>query len=662
MDTHNDKMGESRTVYFPNDHSAQILTVPKETTPSDVLRTIGITPPKAVIVIAGGAGNMDKKQVRRLAPFFSLGIARAARNLNALIIDGGTQAGVMELMGKGVADQGNDVELMGIAPAGRVTFPGAQVRENAQDLAELDPNHSKFILVNGDNWGDETALMYSLAQTLNQGKFDKTGNGTGREGKLPTGTILAGGRIGGIAMKEVQATVRMGWPLVVMEGSGQLADEIASRYRISRLQRKFRSRFSRLGLTIRRWLSPELQDADVFLNQIVEDGQIILVSTDSKPSVLEKLLVNVLKEKPPDSILLHAWKRFAIYDQNANRHQGIYRILKSWPLILGVLATALVLLNEFLTNPPMPPPLDVAIIDQSDPLYQILKFLIILSPLFVALFLSADRLFKSGNKWLLLRYYAEVIKSDIYSYRVLSALKRHPKTDFPDEATELSARLTQTGRRLMRTEVNESALATYGGPIPPRMYGAAAQDDGVSPLDPEKYVDIRIHDQINYYTLKTNKLEKQLQPRQWLILAFGTIGSLLAALGGAFQFWVPLTVSFVSALTAYLEYQQVEQTIIKYNQSLTKLANLADWWVALSFDEKKAPKNIVLLVEEAERIMKSEHFGWVQQMQSSQEGSEKTETPEEKEESGSEHQTVVTHNREAEQSHVAKVVTTKYGP
>ena len=635
-------------VNFPNSRSAHLLNVGGEANPQEILGTLGIQPPQAVVLISGGAGNMEKTRLRRLAPFFSFGIARAAKNRNALIIDGGTQAGVMELMGRGVAEQGYETDLIGVAPSGRAAFPGASEMENVQDRANLDPNHSHFVLVTGNNWGDETALMYNLAETLNQGNFGKAKTGKS-EKKLPILTILAGGRIGGIAMREAQATVRKGWPLVVMEGSGQLADEIASRYRSHRLKSNFRSRLSRLGLKIRRWLRPDLQEADAFINEIVEDGQIILFSLNSKPSELETLLINQLKEKPVDSILLRAWKRFAVYDQNAARHQITYRLLKTWPLILGVLITALVLLNEFLTNPPvtdppMSPPFNNPVIKPGDPWYWILHVLIILTPIIVTLFLAADRLFKSGNKWLLLRYYAEEIKKDIYSYRVLTAIEHGQKTDLPDKATELSRRLTQIGQRLMRTEVNESALTPYSGPIPPRMYGTAANDDGLSPLDIEAYINIRINDQLSFYSLKANKLEKQLQPRQWFILGFGALGSLLAALGGIFQFWVPLSVAFVSALTAYLEYQQVEQTIVKYNQAMTKLANLADEWIALSPTEKKTPKNIVQLIEEAEQIMQSEHLGWVQQMQTSQTDSGKAEVPPSKNESDSDHKPKVEEN------------------
>jgi hypothetical protein len=99
--------------------------------------------------------------------------------------------------------------------------------------------------------------------------------------------------------------------------------------------------------------------------------------------------------------------------------------LKSWPLVLGVLSTALVLLFEFLTNPPrtnpaLPTPFNQPILLEGTAWYFLMRLFIVLIPITITLFLAADRLFKSGNKWLFLRYYAEEIKSDIFSFRVLS--------------------------------------------------------------------------------------------------------------------------------------------------------------------------------------------------------------------------------------------------
>lgn len=88
---------------------------------------------------------------------------------------------------------------------------------------------------------------------------------------------------------------------------------------------------------------------------------------------------------------------------------------------------------------------------------------------------------------------------------------------------------------------------------------------------------------------------------------------MLAAVG--LEVWVALTAALVGAFSTFLEYQQVENSLMKYNQAATDLANVKAWWTALSYKEKTDPKNTDMLVGNAEKILQSELLGWVQQME-----------------------------------------------
>ena len=140
------------------------------------------------------------------------------------------------------------------------------------------------------------------------------------------------------------------------------------------------------------------------------------------------------------------------------------------------------------------------------------------------------------------------------------------------------------------------------------MFGAEAYDDGFSPLDPDTYVKIRIGDQLKFYTLRTNQYEKRIRQLQYLMLVFGGLGTFLAAIGA--QYWLPLTAAIVSAATAFLEYQQLEQILTKYNLTKSSLENARANWLALP--EAERPKNIQKLVRDVEAILESENQGWVQ--------------------------------------------------
>jgi len=174
----------------------------------DIINALDLGKYEAVLLIIGAADNIVAALKPKLTELFSRGIARAARRVNAVIIDGGTKAGVMELMGQGVADQGYESTLIGVAPVGQVNYPGS----TGAGKTPLDPNHSHFVLVPGNTWGSETGRMFELVEEL---KIN-----------MRVVAVVAGG--GKVALNETLHAVRQAIPLIVIEGSGGLADEIAA--------------------------------------------------------------------------------------------------------------------------------------------------------------------------------------------------------------------------------------------------------------------------------------------------------------------------------------------------------------------------------------------------------------------------------------------------
>src|SRR5205823_2270289 len=150
-------------VDFPNGNRARRVIASKAATPATIVQQLGLAPPKALIVVVGGAGNLDPALRGRLLQLCGRGIARAAVDAGALLIDGGTESGVMALMGLGVAGRGQATPLLGVAPAGTVTYPNNPALDVAvQYPAPLDPNHSHIVLVPGTSWGSETEAMFKL--------------------------------------------------------------------------------------------------------------------------------------------------------------------------------------------------------------------------------------------------------------------------------------------------------------------------------------------------------------------------------------------------------------------------------------------------------------------------------------------------------------------
>ena len=163
----------------------------------------------AFVFLSGGASKMsDDHQRRLLAMFEALTlVSRGGRRI--AVGDGGTQAGIMEAAGHARRASGNAFPLIGVPPAREVPPRGK---------TPLDPNHSHIVAVDDpdapaqDSWGSETATMYWLFGELAEGR--------------PSVTIVANG--GGITLKEVEANVRAGRPMILVEGSGRAADALVS--------------------------------------------------------------------------------------------------------------------------------------------------------------------------------------------------------------------------------------------------------------------------------------------------------------------------------------------------------------------------------------------------------------------------------------------------
>lgn len=200
-----------QAIRFPNGNRSQAVICPIDVKLLDLVHALSLPQHSALMMIAGGASNMAKS-ASVFSHVFPDAIAHLAASLNALIIDGGTQAGVMALIGLGVAQQPHKSTLLGVAPAGTVTYPGTPSNKINSQAVPLDPNHSHFVLVETDTWGGETEVMYELAQVFSEG--------------IPSLALLVNG--GAIAKSEVLYNVRQRRPIIIFEGSGRLADELAN--------------------------------------------------------------------------------------------------------------------------------------------------------------------------------------------------------------------------------------------------------------------------------------------------------------------------------------------------------------------------------------------------------------------------------------------------
>ena len=202
-----------KVITFENGNRAVVITAQRDASAKAILDALEITSPSAVILLFGGAAGLDDSRKAHLTTLFADGVAPVAAELTALIIDGGTQSGVMAMMGEAVARHRGKCQLLGIAPKGKITNPEITGASKISEGAALEPNHSHFVLAESAEWGGETGKMLELANAFN----------------APIVAILVNG--GAIAGDEALQSVRNGWQLLVFEGSGRFADELSAAIR-----------------------------------------------------------------------------------------------------------------------------------------------------------------------------------------------------------------------------------------------------------------------------------------------------------------------------------------------------------------------------------------------------------------------------------------------
>jgi hypothetical protein len=126
------------------------------------------------------------------------------------VVDGGTDAGVMRLMGRARSETRATFPLIGVAAIGTVTLPGASPPR--PDAAPLEPNHTHFVLAPGSEWGDDSSWLARSASVLAEG--------------APSVTVVVNG--GEHTWTDVSQSVRADRPVIAVSGSGRAADALAN--------------------------------------------------------------------------------------------------------------------------------------------------------------------------------------------------------------------------------------------------------------------------------------------------------------------------------------------------------------------------------------------------------------------------------------------------
>jgi hypothetical protein len=406
------------------------------------LTELGLGGARPVMVLVGGADRLDEADLARLRPLFDEGLAPLVDALGAGVVDGGTDAGVMALMGQARAKLGATFPLIGVAADGTVDTTTATATR--RDAVAVEPNHSHAVLVPGATWGDESPWLAAVAAVL--------------AGEAPSVTVIVNG--GEVTLDDAARSVEANRPVVVLAGSGRTADALAAALAREPADKRVAA-LAASGLL----QAVDLADGPPALARAVAAllagaPAALTPSTGSYEDWLKADFSRLIGELPLSGLrrrfLQSRWLEQLLWvEQRATHDRDRYYLWRLLTIVGGVLVPALVTLN--LTGPSR-----VATIWAT--------FAI---SLLVAVSAAIETFFRYGERWRHYRRTAELLKTEGWQFFQLTGHYRRFEAHhaaFPVFASRIEDVLQQDVDAYVTTVAAEPAgkqVSRPDGPAPP---------------------------------------------------------------------------------------------------------------------------------------------------------------------------------------------------
>jgi len=418
-------------INFSTGQTANTIRVDNFSDLPNAVKNLGLPNSSPSIVIVGGASGISDSDLVRLRQMFVEVLAPLAQRLGAVVVDGGTDAGVMQLMGNARTQTGGTFPLIGVAAIGTVVLPNTTA--GSADTAPLEPNHTHFVLVPGSNWGDESPWLASIASQLSPGK--------------PSVTLVING--GEITWQDAAQSVKAGRPIITIAGSGRTADKIAAALagKVSDERAKDLITFGKVqSIDLIKGNIPLAQTiTEIFSNQNQEQKQKMATPKDPYKEWLKedfgKIFAMLKLEELQTHFLRSRWLDQVLWmESKAAKARNRYYALKVITIIGGVLLPALVTLNNA---------------DDPDIRKYVYWSTFILS-LLVSTTASIEGFFLYGDQWRNYRRSVESLKTLGWQYFQLSG----PYLSYPNHTEAFNAFAAQVEEVIQRdVEVYATQIA-----------------------------------------------------------------------------------------------------------------------------------------------------------------------------------------------------------
>jgi hypothetical protein len=202
----------TQIIDFPGQQTLSVFPTERANL-AQAISELGLKDSYPVIILIGGEVDEKKLDITRRAIEM---ISRIAEGMHAAVICGGTDMGVMAEIGRIRSRESYKFPLIGVAPEELVTWPGGPGNTKflwwGKQRWQLESHYSHFILVPGEQLGDESPWIVDAAALLSKDHQSVT--------------ILING--GEVARNDIQLSLENGRRVIVLSRTGRLADELAN--------------------------------------------------------------------------------------------------------------------------------------------------------------------------------------------------------------------------------------------------------------------------------------------------------------------------------------------------------------------------------------------------------------------------------------------------
>jgi hypothetical protein len=364
------------------------------------LARIGVPSGIPVIVLIGGASGLTGEDAAAAQRVIRDAVVPVAADTGAAVVDGGTDSGVMRMVGEARAEARASFPLVGVV-AQQLLDPNDP---RTPPRATAEPNHSHMVAVPGSTWGDETPWLFDIGQHI--------------AGSRPVRTVLVNG--GPIAQAELEESLRRGVPAIAMRGTGRAADDQPGSLDTASMRGYDRDLIvvadAADTAALRRLLAQALR------GDRMDDGADTQSATAGPPADLATLIARLPISDLQRQMLRARWLDQLVYmGRKADNAQRWYYRLRFVGVVGGVLVPALISLSLAYTE-------------------QWLRVATFLVSLLVAVVVAAETLYRFGDRWRHYRRNAEMLKSEGWQY--LMGIGAYRKAKDPDQAfKEFSSRV-----------------------------------------------------------------------------------------------------------------------------------------------------------------------------------------------------------------------------